>query len=100
MINAWQNFKERKFGRILGAVWSIFLLGFNFKPALAEHMHRYNMPIGVTPISHDIYRLHMLIFYICVLIGVIVFGVLIYSLIEHPQVNGHKPADFHSSLRS
>lgn len=59
---------------------------------------QYNMPVGVTPISHDIYKLHMTIFWICVAIGVAVFGVLIYSLIQHRKSKGHKAADFHESL--
>lgn len=75
----------------------IFLL--TMQSAFAEHMHRYNMAFGVTPISQDIYRLHMLIFYICVAIGIGVFGVLIYSLIKHRRSKGYKAADFHSSLK-
>ncbi len=50
----------------------------------------FNMTSGVTPISHQIYTLHMLIFYVCVIIGIIVFGVLIYSLIEHRKSKGQK----------
>lgn len=55
----------------------------------------YNLPKGVTPISHDIYDLHMTIFWICVGIGVVVFGVMIYSLIYHRKSRGVKPAQFH-----
>lgn len=58
----------------------------------------FNMTSGVTPISHQIYTLHMLIFYVCAIIGIIVFGVLIYSLIEHRKSKVEGPADFHSSL--
>ncbi|MDX1528093.1 MAG: cytochrome c oxidase subunit II, partial [Gammaproteobacteria bacterium] len=35
-----------------------------------------NMPVGVTPISREAYELHMLILIICVVIGIIVFGVM------------------------
>ena len=58
-----------------------------------------NLLRGVTPTSHSIFYLHMTIFWICVGIGVIVFGVLIYSLIRHRKSKGHKPADFHSSIK-
>lgn len=54
-----------------------------------------NMPIGVTPISHQIYDLHMLIFWVCVWIGVVVFGVLFYSLIMHRKSRGYVAATFH-----
>ncbi|MCK7581447.1 MAG: cytochrome c oxidase subunit II [Chromatiales bacterium] len=40
-----------------------------------------NMPRGVTAISRDVYDLHMLIFWICVVIGVAVFGVMFYSIV-------------------
>lgn len=54
-----------------------------------------NLPEGVTPISHDIYHLHMIIFWVCVVIGVAVFAVLIYSLIMHRKSRGAVAADFH-----
>ncbi len=54
-----------------------------------------NMPRGVTPISHEIYQLHMTVFWICVGIGTVVFGVLIYSLIMHRKSRGAVAADFH-----
>jgi len=41
------------------------------------------MPVGVTPISKEVYGLHMLIFYICCVIGVAVFGVMFYSMFKH-----------------
>ncbi|EKD77259.1 MAG: hypothetical protein ACD_42C00408G0004 [uncultured bacterium] len=58
---------------------------------------QFNMTPGVSPISVDIYHLHMAIFWICVVIGVIVFGVLIYALIYHRQSRKHKPVPFHSN---
>jgi len=60
---------------------------------------KFNMPRGVTPISHDIYDLHMTIFWICVAIGIGVFSVLIYTMIKHRKSKGSRPADFHSSFK-
>ncbi len=54
-----------------------------------------NMSPGVTPISHDIYRLHMLVFWICVAIGAIVFSTLIYTLIRYRKSRGVEAAQFH-----
>ncbi len=56
-----------------------------------------NMPVGVTPMSHDIYDLHMTILWICVVIGVIVFGVMGYSLVMHRKSRGHQAAQFHEN---
>src|SRR5579862_6517790 len=57
-----------------------------------------NMPYGVSPISHEIYWLHMAGFYVCCGIGVIVFGVLIYSLIKYRKSKGAVAAHFHHHL--
>jgi cytochrome c oxidase subunit 2 len=57
------------------------------------------MPRGVTPLSKDIYALHMTIFSICVVIGIIVFGILIYSLIMHRKSRGAVAAKFHHNTK-
>ncbi len=56
-----------------------------------------NMPVGVTEISQSVYTLHMRIFYICCIIGALVFGVMIYSMIKHRKSKGAVAADFHES---
>ena len=38
-----------------------------------------NMTPGVTSTSQDVYHLHMLILWICVAIGVVVFGAMFYE---------------------
>jgi cytochrome c oxidase subunit II len=47
-----------------------------------------NMTQGVSILSKEIYGLHMTIFYWCVAIGVVVFGVMIYSLIRFRKSQG------------
>jgi cytochrome c oxidase subunit 2 len=54
-----------------------------------------NMAKGVTPVSHAIYDLHMTVFWICVAIAVVVFGVMIYALVRHRKSVGHEAAKFH-----
>ena len=56
-----------------------------------------NLPLGVTPISRDVYDLHMLILWICVAIGILVFGAMFVSIVLHRKAAGHKPAQFHHS---
>lgn len=55
-----------------------------------------NLTPGVSPISHDVYELHMTVFWICVAIGVLVFGVMAYAMIYHRKSKGAKPAHFHT----
>ncbi len=50
-----------------------------------------NLTHGVTDISRKIYDLHMEIFWICVVIGVIVFGIMIWSLIAYRKSKGAVP---------
>ena len=54
----------------------------------------YNMPIGVTEVSQSIFGLHMLIFWICVVIGVIVFGIMFWSMWKYRKSKGAVAADF------
>lgn len=58
-----------------------------------------NMRVGVTDISRQVYDLHMTIFYICVAIGVVVFGVLFWSVFRHRKSLGVVPATFHESTK-
>ena len=50
-----------------------------------------NMPRGVTNVSTRIYALHMMAFWVCVGIAVVVFGVMIWSLIFHRKSRGAVP---------
>jgi len=64
--------------------------------ALADEL---NMRVGVTDISRQVYDLHMTIFYICVAIGVVVFGVLFWSVFQHRKSKGAVAATFHDSTK-
>ncbi len=55
-----------------------------------------NLTQGVSPISRDVYELHMLVFWICVAIGVVVFGVMAYAMVYHRKSRGAKAAEFHT----
>ena len=57
----------------------------------------YNMPEGVTEISKEVFDLHMIIFYICCVIGVLVFGAMAISLFRDRKSKGVTPAEFHES---
>ncbi|KMV30474.1 cytochrome c oxidase subunit II [Photobacterium swingsii] len=58
-----------------------------------------NMTQGVTDISQQVFDLHMTIFYICVVIGIIVFGVMFWAIIHHRQSRGAVAASFHESTK-
>jgi cytochrome c oxidase subunit 2 len=78
-----------------GSAWARALcllaaLGLAAK-AGANTSNGYNMPIGVTSLSREIYALHMEVFWICVAIAVVVFGVMIYALVKFRHSQGAIP---------
>ncbi|WP_445355324.1 cytochrome c oxidase subunit II [Microbulbifer sp. EKSA008] len=56
-----------------------------------------NMPQGVTEVAQTTYELHMLIFWICVAIGALVFSIMFYSMWRHRKSKGYQAAQFHES---
>lgn len=75
---------------------SLILTSFAFIPsAFADYT--LNMTRGVTPISTRVYDLHMTILWICVAIGLIVYGIMLYAIVRHRKARGHVAASFHES---
>lgn len=70
-------------------------LGMGVGPVSADYA--LNMRTGVTETSQAVYDIHMIIFWICVVIGVVVFGAMIYSIINHRKSKGAVAAQFHES---
>ncbi len=81
----------------------ILLLSGTVSPAWADEKadrrFQVNMDQGVTEIGAEIFSLHMLIFWISVVIGVLVFGVMFYSIFAHRKSRGVTPATFHESTK-
>ncbi len=69
-----------------------------FMSSVAHAEYGLNMPVGVTETSRQVYDLHMLILWVCVAIGVVVFGAMIYSMIYHRKSRGYVAAQFHESM--
>jgi cytochrome c oxidase subunit 2 len=72
------------------------LLGLSLAGA-AKADWELNMPKGITDLSLETYNLHMMVFWWCVAIGIVVFGVMIISLIKHRKSRGAVPATFSHS---
>jgi cytochrome c oxidase subunit 2 len=64
---------------IAGPAWSDFEL---------------NMPVGVTTTSRDVYELHMLILWICTIIGLGVYGAMVVAIVKFRKSKGAVPAKF------
>lgn len=79
-------------------VWSLPTLLFAAS-ATATNSMPLNMTKGVTEISQQVYQLHMTIFWICCVIGAVVFGIMFWSIIRHRKARGVQPASFHESTK-
>ena len=56
-----------------------------------------NMREGVTPISQKVYDMHMVSLWVVTIIGIVVFGVMFWSIFHHRKSRGVKPAKFSHS---
>jgi cytochrome c oxidase subunit 2 len=75
------------------------LLGMLSVLPAAQADWEVNMPVGVTDISAKIYDLHMLVLWVCVVIGVAVFGALIYAMVTFRKSKGVTPEQWsHNTL--
>tara|TARA_B100000700_G_C14888244_1_gene781462 strand:- start:43 stop:1167 length:1125 start_codon:yes stop_codon:yes gene_type:complete len=77
-------------------LWALPLL---YSASALSQERSLNLTQGVTEISRDVYDLHMTIFYICCVIGVVVFGLMFYSMIRHRKSSGREPAKFHENVK-
>ena len=82
---------------VLAAISAAFWL-LLVAPALTGN--EINMPVGVTPQSVTHYELHMVILWICVVIGVLVFTAMFTSIILHRKSKGHEAATFSHSTKA
>ena len=76
---------------LLGAVSTLSVLF----AGVAKADYALNMTKGVTPLSHEIYDLHMLILWVCVIIAAGVFAVMFWSILNHRKSKGAVAAKFH-----
>ncbi len=79
-----------KSGLMLSVLWGSSETAFGAALDLRE---------GVTDMSQRIQALHHLSLWVCVVMGVLVFGAMAYSIFAHRRSRHPQPADFHESTR-
>ena len=67
--------------------------------SLAHAEYALNFQEPVTQVARDIYGLHMLIFWICVVIFVVVFSFMFYSIFAHRKSKNYEAAKFSHSTK-
>ncbi len=83
-----------KRNRTAGALFAL-AAALGSVPALAAW--DLNMPKGVTDISHKVWDMHMLAFWIMCVVALGVFGAMAISIVRHRKSRGVTPATFHES---
>jgi cytochrome c oxidase subunit 2 len=77
----------------------IFVVLFSYTTDINADWSALNMTRGVTGVRNEVFELHMLIFWICVAIGVVVFGVMFYSMYAHTKKKNPVASTFHESTK-
>ena len=66
----------------------------------AQAAWQLNMTQGVTSTAQEAYDLHMLVLWICTIVGVAVFAVMIYAIVTFRKSKGAVPATFTHSTKA
>lgn len=80
-------------------IWGVLVAALTLPVAAETETMRLNMTEGVTDVSQRVFDLHMTILYICVVIGIVVFGVMFWAIIHHRKSKGAVAASFHESTK-
>ena len=84
--------------RLIGAVRNLLAgLSLALVSSLAYGEYGLNLQSPASPIAEEILGLHNMILLICLIIFVVVFGFMFYSIFAHRKSRGHKAANFHES---
>jgi cytochrome c oxidase subunit 2 len=83
--------------RFLSNVTVIFSVLFLLSPNILFAAWGLNMTPGATPISNEVYNMHMTSLYVVTVIGIAVFSVMLWSIFHHRKSKGAKPAKFSHS---
>ena len=89
----------KKINNLSKSAFSALLMLSLYPSKVFSDWDALNMREGVTQVSRDVFELHMLIFYICVAIGAVVFSVMFYSLFRYTKKRNPNPSTFHESTK-
>ena len=89
----------KKFNNLSKSAFAALLVLSLYPSQVLSDWDALNMREGVTQVSRDVFELHMLIFYICVAIGAVVFSVMFYSLFRYTKKRNPNPSTFHESTK-
>jgi cytochrome c oxidase subunit 2 len=81
----------------LGLLGPVIALSIAGNVSAESAMRQLNMPQGVTEVSQAAYDIHMIMMWICTVIGIAVFGFMFYVMYAHRKSRGAVAANFHEN---
>ncbi|WP_424947337.1 cytochrome c oxidase subunit II [Candidatus Spongiihabitans sp.] len=90
-----ERMPERAHKRAAKVMLGLALWAISFTAAADWQL---NLTQGITEISRRVYDMHMMVLWICVAIGILVFGAMAISIVMHRKSKGVIAATFHESI--
>jgi len=81
----------------LGLLSPVIALAMAGNVSAESATRQLNMPQGVTEVSQAAYDIHMIMMWICTVIGIAVFGFMFYVMYAHRKSRGAVAANFHEN---
>jgi cytochrome c oxidase subunit 2 len=81
----------------LGLLSPVIALAIAGNVSAESATRQLNMPQGVTEVSQAAYDIHMIMMWICTVIGIAVFGFMFYVMYAHRKSRGAVAANFHEN---
>ena len=81
----------------LGLLSPVIALVMTGSVSAESATRQLNMPQGVTEVSQAAYDIHMIMMWICTVIGIAVFGFMFYVMYAHRKSRGAVAANFHEN---
>lgn len=85
------------FRRVTAALTLLLVSGVSVASDWTERSN-VNLRPGVTNISQDVFDLHVAILWVVSVIGLLVFGLIMYSAVAHRRSKRPQAADFHENV--
>ncbi|PKM22508.1 MAG: cytochrome c oxidase subunit II [Gammaproteobacteria bacterium HGW-Gammaproteobacteria-14] len=85
------------FRRVVSALSLLLVSGAGVASDWADRSN-LNLRPGVTEISQDVFGLHMTILWVVTVIGLLVFGLIMYSAVAHRRSKNPNPSQFHEHV--
>ena len=89
--------QKRAQALFLGLLSPVIALAMAGNVSAESATRQLNMPQGVTEVSQAAYDIHMIMMWICTVIGIAVFGFMFYVMYAHRKSRGAVAANFHEN---